>query len=115
MVELTYSLERIDRFRDPCAGLSFKTLLLCLASISSPCKIVEYLLSQGTSLEDIAALECIERWRGRTTPLQYSVKGRHKTIARLLLSYDIDADSQVYHEKLTLFKKVISRHLTSNA
>jgi len=107
VVQLAYSPERLDRFRDTYAGSSFKTLLLCLASINGRYAVVEYLLSKGANLEDTAALECIERWGARMTPLHYSVKRGHKDTARLLLNHGANVNSRAHRENMTPLQEAV--------
>lgn len=107
VVQLAYSPERLDRFRDTYAGSSFQTLLLCLASINGRYAVVEYLLSKGASLEDTAALECMERWRARMTPLHYSVKRGHKDTAHLLLNHGANVNSRAHRENMTPLQEAV--------
>jgi len=107
VVQLAYSPERLDRFRETGAGSSFKTLLLCLASINGRYEVVEYLLSKGADLEDTAALECMERWRARMTPLHYSVKRGHKDTAHLLLNHGANVNSRAHSESMTPLQEAV--------
>jgi len=101
VVQLAYPPEKINHFKDARTGKAFENLLLCLAAASGRCEVIEFLLSNGASLQDTVTLDCIKFYRTRMSPLHYSVKYGHELPTRLLIESGAYVNSQAHEDEKT--------------